>query len=113
MKKIIILVIALSLNNLFLGCDLGKSKNKNPTNFNTTKKRIYSDDSLRSLNEMFNFDIELADTLVLGYNKGKILNYKKPKEKGALFLLSVIIENKYEVIKRDTFSNGTLSPRIL
>jgi len=112
MKKKIILLIALSLNTLFIGCDLYKSENNNLKNFSSTKKKIVTENSLNPIvNNQFNFDIELADTLTLGYNKGKILGYKEPKE-GDDCLLSVIIENKYEdgIVKRDTFSNGTLNP---
>jgi hypothetical protein len=58
-----------------------------------------------------NFILELNDTLYLGANRGKILNYKTKNDK-IDYLLSVIIENEYKsgIIEKDTFSNGTLSP---
>lgn len=55
--------------------------------------------------------IEFNDTIYLGRNIGKIINYK-PKRNDIDYLLSVIVENEYENgrIVTDTFSDGTLAP---
>lgn len=55
--------------------------------------------------------IEFNDTIHIGRNIGRIINYK-PKRNDIDYLLSVIIENEYENgrIVKDTFSDGTLAP---
>ncbi len=55
--------------------------------------------------------IELSDTIYIGKNVGKIVNYK-PRRSDIDYLLSVIIENEYDNgrIVKDTFSDGTLAP---
>jgi len=57
------------------------------------------------------FQLQLSDTLYLGENIGKILDYKT-KYDDIDYLLSVIIENEYQngILVKDTFSDGTLSP---
>jgi len=72
-------------------------------NFSSCKKQ--------KKNEVNDFNIELNDTIYLGSNTGKILNYKTENDK-IDYLLSVIIENEYQdgIIVKDTFSDGTLSP---
>ncbi|MDX1830509.1 MAG: hypothetical protein R3342_13295 [Lutibacter sp.] len=72
-------------------------------NFSSCKKRKKI--------EVNDFSIELNDTIYLGSNTGKILNYKTDNDK-IDYLLSVIIENEYQdgIIEKDTFSDGTLSP---
>lgn len=58
------------------------------------------------------FVIEIADTLNLGKNLGKIKRYNT-NFKGDDNLLSVIVENRYSAneIKNDTFSDGSLLPK--
>jgi len=58
-----------------------------------------------------NFRIQLSDTLYLGANTGKILNYKTEHD-DIDYLLSVLIDNEYDngILVKDTFSDGTLSP---
>lgn len=70
-------------------------------NEKTSKKPLYVD----------NFKIELKDTLIVGENYGKIIDYK-PTKSDFRCLVSIIIENEYENGKviRDTFSDGTLNP---
>lgn len=58
------------------------------------------------------FEIEIADTLNLGKNLGKIKKYNS-NFKGDDNLLSVIVKNRYSAneVKNDTFSDGSLLPK--
>jgi antitoxin component YwqK of YwqJK toxin-antitoxin module len=57
------------------------------------------------------FKIKVPDTLKVGKNKGELVSYNS-NFKGQNILVSVIVENKYSdsEIKKDTFSDGTLTP---
>jgi hypothetical protein len=58
------------------------------------------------------FTLEIPDTLKIGNNYGRIKDYSIIPKKDDINLLSVIIENEYENNKarKDTFSDGTLTP---
>lgn len=57
------------------------------------------------------FTIDIPDTLKLGKNIGRISDYNSGNS-SALTLISVVIKNEYEsnIIKSDTFSDGSLQP---
>ncbi|SIT01926.1 Antitoxin component YwqK of the YwqJK toxin-antitoxin module [Zobellia uliginosa] len=63
------------------------------------------------------FSLEVPDTMVVGKNVGKVLNYNSNYSSDEYYLsdyhfLTVIVENEYEngLIKKDTFSDGTFTP---
>ena len=58
------------------------------------------------------FEIEISDTLKLGKNAARIKNYITNFNNSERNLLSVILENKKSEneIRKDTFSDGTLTP---
>ena len=72
----------------------------------------YREDGSIDYNNSSFFEIEIKDTLEVGKNIGKIKSYYSDFS-GDDHLLSVIVNNKYNngIVKKDTFSDGTLKPR--
>ena len=63
------------------------------------------------------FRLEIPDTIEVGKNIGKVLNYNSNYSSDKYYLsdyhfLTVIVENEYEngLIKKDTFSDGSFTP---
>ena len=114
MIRILIFTVVICLTKLLIGCDVSfssKSKRQSRLSSKMSEKNLFTLDPLDTIKGVLAFNIELKDTLILGYNKGRILDYEKRNDNDDC-LLSVIIENEYSdgVIRKDTFSDGSLSP---
>lgn len=77
---------------------------------------VYREDGSLDLNRSSFYELKIPDTIELGKSKkniGRLLKYNSNFKTADLSLVWVVIENQYSEnsIKKDTFSDGTMTPK--